>query len=232
MAHIQRFKAMLLEAGISPTGVLADEESLRELAFADRDEIIDLLKAAGVTKVGVRIKLEQALRERPGENAPPPRRSPPKPPSTDAAPASPHVSDDAASIEVSDEVRAEAAEILEDFKALMTHQLKAAVSDHPYDRLMTHPIDLAAATSAHMEVPQDSDHEDDDFDWPGKRPSRASAIATASQPSAAAAATVPSAADALQALKLEPSPASSAPTAPPVAAGPLGSPALVFGGRQ
>ena len=70
MAHLQRFAACLLDAGIPAPfkGVLGDEEALRELAVADRDEVIAVLKAAGISKVGLRIKLEQALRERPGEN--------------------------------------------------------------------------------------------------------------------------------------------------------------------
>lgn len=68
MAHLQRFSNLLIEFGIEVKGVLGDAKALRELATDDRDEVISALKAAGVQKVGQRIKLEQALRERPGEN--------------------------------------------------------------------------------------------------------------------------------------------------------------------
>ena len=67
MANLARVADVLRELGLGAQGVLADEAGLRALATAGRDDMMEAFKAAGVNKVGNRLKLEQALREKPDD---------------------------------------------------------------------------------------------------------------------------------------------------------------------
>lgn len=76
MANLTRVADVLRELGIDAQGVLADESRLIALATAGRDEVMEALKAAGVKKVGHRLKLEQALLEKPDNRAKEARSAP------------------------------------------------------------------------------------------------------------------------------------------------------------
>ena len=172
-SHLLRFHSILDMHGLTPHDVIAAwekrevrdsphlvgrlesmdiETALLEFAQSERDDVLQVLKDAGVDKVGARMKVEKLLRELPGENpsAPKPSSSAPAPSSNlDSLKTQLQSVSTAEAYSALDRAAAAVADTVEDQQAVLAAVAKVGslIEQPPTNAMANMSIDPASATT-------------------------------------------------------------------------------------